>query len=505
MQHGVRAAVIASFVAMGLIAGAAPARAASCESLAQVKFSDATVTLAQPVAAGAFAPPARGGRGGNQFGDLPAFCRVTATLKPTSDSDIKIEVWLPAAGWNGKFQAVGNGGWNGNIDQGALATALRGGYAAASTDTGHEGGGGPWMQNKEKRIDYGYRAVHEMTVKAKALVKAFYDTPLKFAYFNGCSAGGRQGVKAALQYPDDFDGIVAGAPALNATGRAAFSVWVAQNVHKEPGSFIPQTKFAAIHTAALNACDGLDGVKDGVIENPRACKFDPKVLACSGAENDSCLTPPQVEAAQKMYQTLKSARGKEIFSGLEPGSELGWTTFGSQQPFGIGTQMFQFMVFNNPTWDYKTLNYDSDWAKVEEIEAGVINALDPNLKPFANSKGKMIIYHGWADPQIPSGSSVGYYTRVMDAMGGAKKTQESVRLFMVPGMNHCSGGAGTDTFDKMAAIEDWVERGKAPDQIVASHQTSGKVDRTRPLCPYPQVASYKGSGSTDDAANFVCK
>jgi len=247
-------------------------------------------------------------------------------------------------------------------------------------------------------------------------------------------------------------------------------------------------------------------VKDGVIENPRACKFDPKVLACSGAESDSCLTAPQVEAAQKMYQALKNPRtGKEIFPGLEPGSELGWTTFGGQQPFGIGTQMYQFMVFNNPTWDYKTLNFDSDIAKVDAIENGVINALDPNLKAYAASKGKMIIYHGWSDPQIPSGSSVGYYTRVMDAMGGAKKTQESVRLFMVPGMNHCQGGAGTDTFDKMAAIEQWVENGKAPDSIAASHQTGGKVDRTRPLCAYPQVASYKGSGSTDDASNFVCK
>ena len=186
-------------------------------------------------------PPADAG--GNQFADLPAFCRVTATLKPTSESDIKIEVWLPASGWNGKFQAVGNGGWNGNIDQAALATALRRGYAAASTDTGHEGGGGPWMQNKEKLIDYGHRAVHEMTVKAKAIVNAFYDSAPKFSYFNGCSAGGRQGLKAALQYPDDFDGIVAGAPALNATGRAAFSMCVAQNLHKEPGSYIPAAKY----------------------------------------------------------------------------------------------------------------------------------------------------------------------------------------------------------------------------------------------------------------------
>jgi feruloyl esterase len=505
MQLIPRLARVLTMTAAGLAIQASSAMAAPCESLTGVKFSDATVTVAQSVGAGAFAPPA-GGRGGNQFADLPAFCRVTATLKPTSESDIKIEVWLPASGWNGKFQAVGNGGWNGNIDQGALATALRRGYAAASTDTGHEGGGGPWMQNKEKLIDYGHRAVHEMTVKAKAIVNAFYDSAPKFSYFNGCSAGGRQGLKAALQYPDDFDGIVAGAPALNATGRAVFSMWVAQSLHKEPGSYIPAAKYPAINNAVLQVCDGLDAVKDGVIENPRACKFDPKVLACTGAESDSCLTPAQVEAAQTLYQPVKNSRtGKEIFPGLAPGSELGWSTFGGQQPFAIGAQMFQFMVFNNPSWDYKTLNFDADMAKVDQIENGVINALDANLKPFAASKGKMIMYHGWADPQIPSGSSVEYYTRAMDAMGGANKAKESVRLYMVPGMNHCGGGPGTTTFDMVAALEQWVENGKAPDSIQASRVANGKTDRTRPLCAYPQVATYKGSGSTDDAANFSCK
>ena len=452
-------------------------------------------------------PAAAGGRGGgNSFADLPAFCRVAATLKPTADSDIKMEIWLPAAGWNGKFLAVGNGGWNGNIDQNAIATALRRGYAAASTDTGHEGGGGAWMQNKEKLIDYGHRAVHEMTVKAKAIVNAFYDSAPKFSYFNGCSAGGRQGLKAALQYPDDFDGIVAGAPALNATGRAAFAVAVAQNLRKEQASYIPASKYPAINTAVLQACDGNDGVKDGVIENPRACKFDAKVLACSAADSDACLTPPQVEAANKMYQALKNPRtNKEIFPGLSYGSELGWGTFGGQQAFPIATQMFQFMVFKDPAWDYKTLNFDAHMAQVDQIENGAINALDPDLKRFAASNGRMIMYHGWADPQIPAESSVGYYTRAMDAMGGASKTKDTVRLFMVPGMNHCQGGVGTSTFDMLAALEQWVEGKKAPDSIPASKVTQGKTERTRPLCAYPQVATYKGSGSTDDAANFSCK
>ena len=489
-----------------LALGVSTASAQTCERVAELKFPDATITSAQAVAAGAFTPPPGGRGAANQFADLPAFCRVAATLTPTKASDIKIEVWMPASGWNGKFQAVGNGGWAGNIDQGALATALRRGYAAASTDTGHTGGGGPWMQDAEKRIDYGHRAVHEMAVKAKAIINGFYGSPAKLSYFNGCSAGGRQGLKAAQQYPDDFDGIVAGAPALNATGRAAFAVYVAQNLRTQEASYIPASKYPALANAAVNACDGLDGVKDGVIENPRACKFDPQVLACKAGDSDSCLTPPQVEAARKMYQPAKHTRsGREIFPGLSPGSELGWGTFGGQNPFPVATQMYQFMVFNDPKWDFRSLNFDAHADQVDKIEAGQINALDPNLKPFAASKGKMILYHGWADPQIPAMSTVNYYDRVLQTMGGEKGTKESVRLFMVPGMNHCGGGTGTTTFDMLEALEAWVEKGQAPDRIPASRVVEGKTERTRPLCAYPQVAMYDGSGSTDDAANFVCK
>jgi feruloyl esterase len=484
-----------------------PLGAAPCENLGDLKLPDTTITLAQSVPAGGFAPAGGAGRGGgNQFGDLPAFCRITATLKPSSDSNIKIEVWMPASNWNGKFEAVGNGGWNGNIDNNALATGLRRGYATAATDTGHEGGGGPWMQSQEKLIDFGYRAVHEMTVKAKALIKAYYNNEAKLSYWNGCSAGGRQGLKASQKYPNDFDGIVAGAPALNSTGRAAFSVWIAQNMHKEEASYIPPAKYGPIHDAVLQACDAIDGVKDRVIENPRQCKFDPKVLQCSAGDSANCLTSPQVLSAQTMYKpVVNSKTQKSIFPGLEPGSEMGWATFGGPQAFGIGTQMYQFMVFKDPNWDYKKLNFDSDMAAVDKIENGVVNAMDPNLKPFFARGGKMIQYHGWADQQIPSGSSVEYYQSVLDTMGGIGNVKENYRLFMVPGMGHCGGGDGPSSFDMLAALEQWVEKGKAPDSIPAAHLTNGQPDRTRILCPYPQVATYKGSGSTDDAANFACK
>jgi feruloyl esterase len=498
-----------------LVFSVRPVAAQSCEMLSSLKLPDATITMAQSVAAGAFTPPQGGGRGGvtatgrgggAQFTDLPAFCRVAATLKPSPDSDIRIEVWLPSSGWNGKFQATGNGGWNGNIDMNALAAGIRRGYATASTDTGHQGGGGPWMQNREKLIDYGYRAVHEMTVKGKAIAAAFYGNQARLSYFTGCSAGGRQALIAAQRYPEDFDGIVAGAPALNATGRAVFAMYVAQNLHKDEAAYIPATKYPAIHSAVLQACDAHDGVKDGVIENPTKCTFDPKVLVCSGADSASCLTPPQVEAARKMYQSaMNTQTKKEIFPGLAYGSELGWATFGSPQPFGIGMQMFQYLVFNNPTWDYKTMNFDSDMALVDKAEAGLINARNPDLKKFTARGGKLIQYHGWADPQIPAPSSTQYYQSVLDTMGGAGKVMDSYRLFMVPGMNHCGGGPGTTTFDMLTALEQWVEKKQAPNQIPASRVVEGKVERTRPLCPYPQVATYKGSGSTDDAANFVCK
>jgi feruloyl esterase len=500
MRTGAARVLVAAVL---IAASAASAHAATCESLSSLKLPDTTITAAETVAAGAFKPPA-GGRGGNAqaFADVPAFCRVAATVRPTPESDIRIEVWLPASGWNGKFQAVGNGGWNGNIDSNALANGVRRGYATASTDTGHQGGGGPWMQNQEKLIDYGHRAVHEMAAKAKAIVNAFYDAPPKFSYFNGCSAGGRQALKAAQRYPDDFDGVVAGAPALNATGRAAFSMYVAQTVHEDESTFIPQAKFQAIHDAVLQACDGLDGVTDRVVENPKACTFDPQVLACKAGDEPTCLTPPQVQAARKMYQPLVNPRSKQtIFPGLSYGSELGWTTFGGKQPFGIGAQMYQHMVFKDPAWDYKTLNFDEHAALVDKIENGVINATDTNLKPFFASGGKIIQYHGWSDPQISAGSSVEYYERVLAALGSSA-VMANHRLFMVPGMNHCGGGPGTTTFDMLAALEQWVETGVAPDRIVASRTMP---DRTRPLCPYPQVATYTGKGSTDDAANFVCR
>ena len=489
----------AVFLASPLLAGAQ-----TCESLSSLRLPSTTIGSAVAVPAGVPVGPAASLR------DLPAFCRVQMTIAPTPDSDITVEVWLPASGWNGKLLAVGNGGWAGSINTAGLAGGIRRGYATASTDTGHtagpDGGGGPWMQNREKRIDFGFRAVHETAEKGKAVVRAFYGSGARLAYFDGCSGGGRQALKAAQQFPADFDGIVAGAPALNATGRAAFSMWIAQTVHAGPASFIPASKFPVIHKAVLDACDARDGVADGVLENPKACAFDPAVLQCKAGDGPDCLTPPQVASARTMYAPLEHPRTKaRIFPGLSPGSELGWTTFGGPAPFEIGRQMYEFMVFNDPEWNFKALNFDSDMERVRAIEAGVIDARNADLAPFISRGGKLIQYHGWADPQIPALSSVDYYESVLKTMGGASRVHDAYRLFMVPGMGHCGGGAGTSSFDMLSALERWVEQRQPPDRIPAARILKGVTDRTRPLCPYPQVARYSGAGSTDDAASFACQ
>lgn len=481
-----------------LLAPDGAAAAKTCRSLSSLTLPAATITAAEPRTTGSFPHVAAA--------DLPGFCRVAATLTPTSESDIKMEVWLPLSGWNRKLEVVGNGGWSGGIPYSAIAAALRRGYAAAGTDTGHEGGGGPWMQNREKLIDFGYRAVHETTVAAKAITAAFYDAAPQFSYFTGCSGGGRQALMEAQRYPGDFNGIVAGAPSLNATGRAAFSMWVAQQLRKEPASDIPPAKYPAIHNAVLDACDGKDGVSDAVVENPSRCAFDPRVLACAGEESNACLTAPQIRAARAMYEPLiEASTGEEIAPGLSYGSELGWGTFGGAQPFGLGTQMFQYLVFDDPNWDYRSLNFGSDMARMRRAEAGVINAMDPDVSAFFAKGGKLIHYHGWADPQIQPLSSVAYYESVVRRMRGTSNVSRHYRLFMVPGMAHCGWGEGTSTFDMLSALERWVEHGEAPDSIPASRVINGRVDRTRPLCPYPQQATYKRSGDINDAANFVCR
>ncbi len=505
-----------------IVALSAPVWAATCENLklvGLVALPDTTVTSAQLIAAGGFQPlaSANNAAAGNaannnqpppSFADLPAFCRVTATIKPTSDSDIKIEVWMPAKDWNGKMIGNGNGGWTGSINPATLAVGLRRGYATAMTDTGHEGGSGSFaLDHPEKLVDFGWRATHEMTVKAKIIMEAFYGHEPSLSYFNGCSAGGKQGLTEAQIFPIDYNGIISGAPANNWTHMMAQIVWVAQAVHKDAASYIPPEKYGVLHKAALAACDAKDGVKDGLIDDPTRCAFDPKVVQCKKADLPTCLTAPQVEAARKIYSPLKNSRtNQEIYPGFEPGSEMGWGQFvAGPTPTAFATDLFKYVVFKNPDWDYKTLNYDSDIAIADTVDNGTNNATDPNLKTYFEHGGKLLQYHGWNDQLIAPMNSPNYYVSVENAIGNSALLDSSYRLFMAPGMNHCQGGDGPSNFDMLTALEQWVEQGHAPDQILASHMTDNKVDRTRPLCPYPQSAVYKGKGSTDDAQNFTCK
>jgi feruloyl esterase len=504
-----RAAVLAGTVASIAWLTAAPASAGeSCEALATLALPDAHITSAEMVAAGTFQAPRSTGRGSIRlYAHLPAFCRVAATLTPSPDSDIKIEVWLPtAATWNGKFQAVGNGGWAGVISYASLAQAVDAGYASASTDTGHVGNTASFaMGHPEKVIDMGYRAVHEMTLKAKALIDVYYGGAPKLSLWNGCSFGGRQGVTEAQRYPADYDAIVAGAPAVNWMRLHGARMAINQRVHASEASYIPPEKYPAIYQAMLNACDASDGVRDGVVEDPTRCHFDPNVLRCTTADGPGCLTAAQVETARALYAPLKSAKtGATIFpSLLLPGSEPNWATLAGPEPVSTAFEAFQYVVFKNPSYDPRRFDVDVDLPAAMKIDAGVLNSGDTDLKPFFARGGKLLMYHGWADPQVPPLNSIEYFDAVVKRVGKSA-VGKSIALYMVPGMAHCAGGPGTDVFDKMGAIEQWVLRGAAPSQITAAHLTDGIPVRTRPLCPLGYVAHYKGTGSTDEAANFEC-
>jgi tannase/feruloyl esterase len=498
----------AALLAFAVGSDDAAAAPASCESLASLSLPHTTITSAQSVAAGGFRlPGAARSNGGPDFSKLPAFCRVAATLTPSSDSDIKVEVWLPASGWNEKLQVVGNGGWAGTISYPAMSTALQHGYVTSSTDTGHVGANASFaLGHPEKLIDYAYRSEHEMTVAAKAVANAFYGRTPKISYFNGCSTGGRQAIVEAQKYPDDFDGIVAGAAANPKTHLDSWRIWMAQAMLKDANSFIPPAKHAMIHEAVLAKCDALDGLKDGLIDDPRQCHFDPKTLQCAGADGPNCLTAAQVEAAKVVMSPFKHPKtGELLFPGFEPGNELGWARMlGGPDAYNTAIDQFKFVVFSDPKWDWRTFNVERDVPIADKSgQNTLLTNVDPNLSAFAKH-GKLLMYHGWADQDIAPQTSVNFYTNTRKMTTGVSDASW-VRLFMLPGMQHCGGGEGPNTFDMMAAIEPWVEQGKAPERIVASHSSAGKVDRTRPLCPYPQVARYSGSGSIDDAANFTCK
>jgi hypothetical protein len=517
-----------------------PASADSCAKLASLQIPGVTITSAKAYATGSFPaqPSPFGGSDMKEFyTGLPAFCRVLATATPSGDSSIPIDVWLPLAGWNGRFQGTGNGGFAGAYDVAELGELMSKGYTAAATDTGHQASfiDASWaLGHPEKVIDFGYRAIHEMTRVAKVITQQFYGSAPAHSYFAACSDGGREALMEAQRYPGDYDGILAGAPANNWTRLVTTAVTDTQALTATPASYIPQSKIPAIAHAVLDQCDALDGVKDGILSDPRQCKFDPATIECkNGEDTNDCLTPAQVSTLSSLYTGLHDSKGQALFPGYLPGAEdgqNGWATwiFGPAPDRSLmaafGSGYYSNMVYEKADWDYKTFSVDSGLALADQKTATALNSTDPNLKAFDSRGGKLILYHGWNDPAIPALSSVNYYESVVASLGQST-TDSFVRLYMVPGMQHCAGGPGPDNFGQSTtwnpdphfnartALELWVEKGTAPAEIIATKTADegpgggaqqGTAKMTRPLCPFPQVAQYKGNGDTNAAENFVC-
>lgn len=507
----------------------------ACEKLKELHLPGVEITSAAEVPEGPLAAAPAAAPNAKPV-VLPARCAVRAIARPTSDSEIGMEIWLPLAGWNGKYDQVGNGGWGGNVPLTSMVSPLRRGYATAGTDDGHKANDASWaIGHPEKLIDFGFRAVHETRSTARAIIKSFYGRDPERDYFVGCSDGGREALMEAQRYPEDFHGIIAGAPANDWSRLFTGFIWNEQALTSDPASAIPPTKLAAIQKAALAACDTIDGVKDGLIEDPRQCRFDPAVLLCKGGDASDCLTAPQVAALQKIYAGPKNPRtGERIFPGYPPGTEnapggwSGWIT--SAAPAGaiqffFGNSYFGQAVFEQRDWDFRKLDFDADVAFAQR-KASAIDSASPDLRSFRAHGGKLIQYHGWGDAAISPLNSIAYYEAVRSFLAkypdprsdSSKVVQDFYRLFLVPGMGHCGGGFGPNSFgntgaspgdaehDMLTALERWVEKGTPPDKLMGAGKVPDDPSRslTRPLCVFPQVARYKGSGDPYDAANFEC-
>ena len=518
-----------------LAASVEPARAQqACADLMDLDLPYTTITSAAMVAEGPIPRPAIFGNAGPVV--APARCEVKAIARPTTDSEIRLEVWLPVSGWNGKYLQLGNGGWAGSINRAGLVGPLRRGYAVAATDNGHGAEpGATWaIGHPEKLIDFGHRAVHETSVQAKAILRAYFGRDQAWSYFNGCSDGGREALMEAQRYPEDFEGIIAGAPANNWSHLFTGFVWNERALAETP---IPPAKLAAVQTAAVAACDALDGVEDGLIDDPRACRFDPGSLVCQAGDAPDCLTDGQVATLRKIYGGPTNPRtGERIFPGYPVGTEAvpgGWVPWivpqTPQAPSiqaNFGNSYYGHAVFEELEWDPSTLDFDADVAFGDAKAGAVLNATSPDLRSFRANGGKLIHYHGWGDAAIAAESSIDYYesvraflSRFPDPRSDGTDIDEFYRLFMVPGMGHCGGGIGPNQFgngfgststdaerDLLSALEAWVEQDRAPAKLIGTRTAVGDptVTLTRPLCPYPQTARYLGSGDPNEAENFAC-
>jgi feruloyl esterase len=522
------APLVASLALAGAAVLTTQAQAATaCEDLANVKVAGATITAVKTMAVGDRQPI-------ETFGIPPlpiaqAYCRVNATLAPTRASSIKVEVWLPVeAAWNGKFMATGNGGYGGSLGGPRLSMrpALKAGYAVVGTDMGHteDGAGGEanWALNQpEKIVDWAHRANHETALFAKTMIAAHYGKGPRLSYFSGCSDGGREALMEAQRYPNDFDGIVAGAPANAWTRLMTSFAWSWKAVHETPESRIPDASLAFVQKAALAQCDKLDGVADGVVEDPRLCKFDPAVVQCKPGQTAECLTPAQTAGLRKLYEGPRDPRtGKSLFPGYPAGGEAIpnawplWISGEKAQHPSFARSFFANFVYSDPNWQLAKLNFaaNGDFKLAHERLGALVASDNPDLSAFKARGGKLILFHGWSDAAITPYATIRYYDAVRKKMS-VKNADSFSRLYMVPGLSHCIGGPGPNSFDMLATLDGWVDGGKAPDVVIASKTNNdyaalldmpAKTLRTRPLCAYPKVARWDGKGSTDEAASFSC-
>jgi feruloyl esterase len=490
---------------IGLLAAAVAAGLnMPCEQLQGVALERATVSSAATVAAGLFTPPAGSGPGGTNAPPpqpLPEHCRVTLVLTPTPDSNINVELWLPTADWNGKFLAVGNGGWAGAIQgYGDMQDALRRGYATAATDTGHSAADGPAgmfaLDHPEKITDFAFRAIHDMTVKSKRIIDAYYAAPLDYSYYKGCSTGGRQGVMAAQRYPGDFDAIIAGALANRHIHMHTAGAYRQMQLARNPDQALSEAKASLVNDAMMKQCDTL---KEGFLNNPRECSFDFASLACpAGQAGDRCLTPGELTTVQTYYGGLKNSKGELIFSGQAYGVPIRPLPSSQEPPNPFAFDSIRILGFQNADYDWRNFDLDRDMPLIDK-QTGFVDAVDPDLRAFEAHGGKLLLYAGWRDSGITPENTVLYYESVLREMG--PKQDDWMRLFLVPGMEHCRGGPGPNTFDSITAIEQWREHGTAPASMLGTNREAGIE---RPICPYPQYAKYDGSGNLEDVKNWSC-
>ena len=498
----------------------AQAQTATCESLLSLQIPDTNVHVAQSIPAGSYQPPGSA----TAFADLPEFCRVTATVSPVPGSTIGIEVWLPTTTWNGRYQQVGNHSFGGVFYWSEMAPQLRRGFVTAATDTGHTGGGAAWaIGHPESIVDYAWRAVHELAVKSKLLIGAYYAKPAQYAYFNGCSNGGRDGLKDAQMFEHDFNGILFGGAATQWTHAGTELLYLTQQLVKSglqgAGG---AAKLQMAQTAAVAACGGIDA-PNGFIADPRTCHWDPHTLVCkSGQDTATCITPVQADALADIYKPLQDpVTGKWVMSGQEHGSEFDWINFGLQTGLAVpGITRYQ-IAFQDPAWNAGAFDWHADLPALDRV-MGVINSDDPNLTSYKRAGGKLIQWHGWSDGAFTPGSITRYYDNVVERMGGLNKVQDFYRLFMLPGVGHCGNGPGPDNIgaenqtavspdpehDAVSALMEWVEHGQPPGKLIATKLDNGaptkRILLQRPICPYPGKTVYKGSGSTAVADNFYC-